>query len=187
MTYILSTKSLVIATCAAAVGAALLLVTVVLPAQWGIDPVGTGRLLGVTGISVAQSGALALSDVPLGNDSRQFQLAPFESVEIKYRLAADQSMVFSWYATAEVLYDFHSEPLGAAPGTAEGFDRARSRAASGLYTAPFPGVHGWFFENRGKSGVTIRLDTAGFYTEALEYRDGRVISHAVASPVEDAN
>ena len=67
-------------------------------------------------------------------------------------------MVYSWTATGPVIYDFHSEPEGAPPGYAESFDKAQAPAANGTYTAPFSGIHGWFWENPGTKLVTITLD-----------------------------
>lgn len=171
----MSLKSLVTATVAAVLVAGVLLVTIVMPAEFGIDITGSGRALGILSLSPTQSGALQPGGADFVLDRRTIELAPFESLEIKFKLDTDQSLMFAWKADAEVLYDFHSEPAGAAPGTAENFERARADAAHGIYTAPFPGVHGWFFENRGERDLTIDLTTAGFYTAVLEYRDGRVV------------
>ena len=74
-------------------------------------------------------------------------------------------------ATRAVAYDFHSEPDGAPDGYAESFDRQSSDRAQGTYTAPFAGIHGWFWENPGAGEVTITLMTAGFYSSAIEFRD----------------
>ncbi len=178
----MSLKFLIIATGAAVLAAAVLLVTVVMPAEFGIDITGAGRVLGISGLSPAQSGALKPGGAEFALDRRTLVLAPFESLEIKLRMDAGQSFVFDWQADAEVLYDFHSEPAGAAPGTAEGFERARLDTAQGVYTAPFPGAHGWFFENRGERDVTIDLTTAGFYIAVLEYRDGRVVELPATTP-----
>jgi hypothetical protein len=86
-------------------------------------------------------------------------------------------MLFSWEATRIVSYDFHSEPEGGPKGYAESFDKRDSDRASGTYTAPFNGIHGWYWENGGGATVTIRLTTAGFYTEALEFFTGRTFQH----------
>lgn len=177
-----SLTSLVAATLASMLMASVLLVTIVMPAEFGIDITGVGRALGISGLSPAESGALKPGGTAFALDRRTLRLAPFESLEIKFEMDAGQSLVFDWQANAEVLYDFHSEPAGAAPGTAEGFERARLNAAQGVYTAPFPGVHGWFFENRNEGDVTIDLTTAGFYAAVLEYRDGRVVTLPPTTP-----
>lgn len=37
--------------------------------------------------------------------------------------------------------------------------------ASGVFTAPFDGSHGWYWENRGAETVTVVLQASGFYHE----------------------
>jgi hypothetical protein len=67
----------------------------------------------------------------------------------------------------------HSERDGAPAGTAEQFGIGRAASASGSYVAPFPGIHGWFWENRSGQTVTLRLATSGHYSSSTEFRDGR--------------
>ena len=156
----------------AAVVAAVALFAVVLPAEFGFDPLGTGRALGVVGLSRDATSTLARQDGRFLTDEARFILSPFESMEYKYRLEEGDSMLYDWTATGELLYELHSEPGGAEPGYAESFDRARADHGAGTYVAPFPGVHGWFWENRGDADATLTLRTAGFYSTAFEYRDG---------------
>ncbi len=154
--------------------AAVVLVTLVLPAEYDVDPLGTGAALGLTGLS--RSGPTALVEQPAGyrQEQRVFELAPFESVEYKYRLEADDGLVFSWSATGEVVYDIHAEPDGAEEGFAESFTQGRGQEGHGSYAAPFPGIHGWFWENRGAQTVTVTFNAAAFTTGAKEYRDNDV-------------
>ena len=156
----------------AAALAALVLFTVVLPAEFGYDPLGTGQARGVAGLSRDVTSTLARQEDRFLTDKMRFTLSPFESVEYKYRLEEGDSMLYDWTATGEVLYELHSEPDGAEPGYAESFDRARADRGAGTYVAPFPGIHGWFWENRGDADATLTLRTAGFYSVAFEFRDG---------------
>lgn len=169
-----SGRQVLVATVVALLIAGAVLVTTVLPAEYGIDPLGTGRMLGLTALADVRPGVLAPQPDGFREDSVEFVLGPFESVEYKYHLAIGAAMVYSWTATAPVNYDMHSEPENAPEGYAESFDIADSAAAHGTYTAPFSGIHGWFWENRGTADVTITLTTAGFYTGATEFRDGGV-------------
>jgi hypothetical protein len=166
-----SVRKILLATAGAAVVAAVILMTAVLPAEYGIDPLGTGRLLGLTDLAGGSSGAITRQDAAYKTNTASFELGPYEFVEFKYRLEQGASMVYSWTATGPVIYDFHSEPDGAPPGYAESFDKAQMPEAHGTYTAPFSGIHGWFWENPGTKLVTITLTTAGFYTTAQEFRD----------------
>jgi hypothetical protein len=102
-------------------------------------------------------------------------------VEYKYRLQEGASMLYSWKATGEVAIDLHSEPDGAPEGYAESFESRNSSGSSGTYTAPFSGIHGWFWENRGRETVVVTLTTAGFYSGAQEFRDGGIFEHEVSA------
>ena len=124
--------SLVRATLASLLVAAAVLVTVVLPAEFGLDPLGTGQLLGLDGLAGSEPTTVTSEARPFRSDRMRFELAPFESVEYKYRLAPGAAMVFSWRASGEVVFDFHAEPDGAEPGFAESFERGRNRLLEGL-------------------------------------------------------
>ena len=63
-----SSKRLVAGSIAAVVFAILLLVTVVLPAQYGIDPTGAGRVMGLTALSSSGTVAFEITDVIGGNE-----------------------------------------------------------------------------------------------------------------------
>ena len=63
-----SSKRLLQSMLVAVVVAALLLVTVVLPAQYGIDPTGAGRLMGLTALSSAGTRTIEITDVIGGNE-----------------------------------------------------------------------------------------------------------------------
>ena len=153
--------------------AASVLVLFVLPAEYGLDPLGAGEKLGLTALSDQQQTALQSRPEALQQDSRRFVLAPFEAVEYKYRLEQGAAFLYQWRASGEVLYDMHSEPDGAAPGFAQSFAKSRDTKDSGTYVAPFSGIHGWFWQNRGKQEVTVELETKGFYPYAVQFSDGR--------------
>ncbi|MCP4924932.1 MAG: hypothetical protein GY916_03195 [Gammaproteobacteria bacterium] len=159
-------------TIVSAMAATVILVTLVLPAEYGLDPLGTGEMLGVLGLSRPLPTAISNEEESFKSDTIRFELSSFQSVEYKYRLEQGASLVFSWASTGDVLYDLHAEPDGAERGFAESFDQGRSTGANGTYTAPFPGIHGWFWENRGSSTVVVDLITSGFYSQATEFRDG---------------
>ena len=63
-----SSKRLLQSMLVAVIVAALLLVTVVLPAQYGIDPTGAGRLMGLTALSGAGTRTIEITDVIGGNE-----------------------------------------------------------------------------------------------------------------------
>lgn len=191
-----SARTLAKASGAALIIAVIVLVTVVLPAEYGIDPLGTGRATGISALSApvlspvppptgevlapVQTGAVALYPGEYRFDSREIVLGPYEYVEFKYHLAQDATMLFSWFADGDVLHDFHGDPDGAAADASQSYDNASRRRADGSFTAPFSGIHGWFWENPGGDTITIKLTTAGFYTSGHQFRfDGTQQTRAV--------
>lgn len=189
-----SLSTLARTTAIALVVAGAILVTAVLPAEYGIDPVGTGRWLGLTDIAAPPldpvetlrvEGAALKPTVngPVGEYAGQFKfdvyevvLQPYEYVEYKYHLEQGATMAYSWAASAPVLQDLHGERAdGGENGAAaeESFDKRDRQAADGSLTAPFAGIHGWYWENPGGEPVTVRLTTSGFYTAAVEIRSDR--------------
>ncbi|MFK7977179.1 MAG: hypothetical protein AB8C02_13675, partial [Halioglobus sp.] len=138
-------KHIMLATLGAVLAAALVLFAFVLPAEYGYDPLGTGAMLGLNALSGEDSSALHYTEnqdtdsvqAPLQLDQITFELSPFESVEYKYRLAEGETLLFSWQASAQLLFDLHAEPDGAAPGFAQTFDKSRDTQKAGRYVAPF--------------------------------------------------
>ena len=107
------------------------------------------------------------------SDTVEFTLQPKEGMEYKYRLERDAALLFSWSASAPVHYELHSAPDGAPSDFAETFDKQDDRpGATGSYLAPFPGIHGWWFENKTAGSVTIALTATGFFSESREFRKG---------------
>ena len=172
-----SRRNILAATAVAFLIAVLLLVTAVLPAEYGIDPIGVGNALGLVQLAQVRPGVVTPQADEYKLDSREFVLGPYQAVEYKYRMEKGATMIFSWQATGTVASDLHSEPAGAAPGYAESFDKQQGAKAEGTYTAPFTGIHGWYWENVDRKDVRITLNTAGFYSGAQEFFDGGVATH----------
>jgi len=176
-----------LATGAALFVAGILLVVAVLPAEFGVDPLGVGRKLGLTAMNDTarslesfqktradtQGGAptVAPQEHAYQQETVVFTLAPHDSVEYKYRLDKGKALLYSWNATGPVNYELHAEPDGAPQGYAESFDKKDGRSsASGTLTAPFAGIHGWYWENPGNAPITVTLSAAGFYTMSHEFK-----------------
>jgi hypothetical protein len=72
-----STKRLAVSSLVAIAGAAIALVAVVLPAEYGIDPTGIGRALGLTAIN-APARTIEIADVIGGNEQyREVEIPEF--------------------------------------------------------------------------------------------------------------
>ena len=116
--------------------------------------------------------AISLQEAPFKQQTIQIRLASKEGMEYKYRLEQGAGMLYSWTATAPVHWELHSQPDNAPRGYAEFFDTQDGTGSHGVYQAPFPGIHGWWWENQGDTDITITLSTVGFYSESHEFRKG---------------
>jgi hypothetical protein len=187
---VIARERIALAAGAALLVAGVILVAAVMPAEYGVDPLGVGRRLGLMAMNDvsrqvealtadrAAAGAsvrtIAAQDRPYQQETVRFTLAPGGFVEYKYRLGKGEALLYSWTATAPVDVDLHAEPDGAPRGYAESYEkRDRIANAAGTLTAPFSGIHGWYWLNPGSSEVTVTLSSAGFYKISHEFRPGQ--------------
>lgn len=168
-----SLKKIGIAAGVAATGAILTLFVAVLPAEFGVDPLGTGRALGLLDLADASASPFEKTEHPHKTDRTEFILEPFQSVEYKYYLQEGSSMVFSWTANGELVFDMHADPEGmVGEEGVESYEQTTASGSAGVYHANFTGIHGWFWENQSFEEVTIQLESAGFYDRSVVFRDG---------------
>jgi hypothetical protein len=168
------------ATLAALLVAGVILVATVLPAEYDIDPLGIGEVLGLRVLSSPESSPIPVRSDGLSayrssyrTDLRIFELEPGGWVEYKYRLEAGRAMVYSWTASSWVRSEMHSEADTSPIGTAEFFEVAeKTLARHGSYVAPFPGIHGWYWLNETDGPVTVTLRATGFFTTSTEFLEG---------------
>ena len=182
-------QRLAVAAGAALLGAGLILVMFVLPAEYGVDPLGTGAWAGLTELgatgkqiealeasntSTVQATTVVGQQAPFKSETVEFAIGPRQGMEYKYRLDKGEALLYSWKATAPVNVEFHAEPDGAPRGYAQSYEKAdRQTAASGTLTAPFPGIHGWYWENTTDQPITVTLTSAGYYNLSHEFRSGQ--------------
>jgi hypothetical protein len=182
-----SKRAIVKATLIALGIALVLLFVAVLPAEYGIDPLRTGRLLRLTGIAQADANAggratpvkTGLYTLEPGNnkeDAEDIGLAPGDGFEIKYHMQKGASIVFAWKADGPVQFEFHGEPdQKPKPNYFESYlldDKIGKDHFFGSFIAPSTGVHGWFWQNKGKKDVRMHLSVSGFFDSAKMYEAG---------------
>ena len=187
-----TSRQLLRATALAFAAAGAILVAVVLPSEYAIDPTGIGRQLGLTrmGEIKAQLAEEAAADATAGaapvapasqaapakvatvgaaaeaprSDTMKLTLAPDQGAEIKATMAKDARLTFNWSVEGgRVNFDTHAD----APGIDyHGYGKGKETAGeSGELVAAFDGKHGWFWRNRSAGPVTITLRTEGAYTD----------------------
>jgi hypothetical protein len=167
------------ATAIAALVAAVLLVTIVLPAEYGVDPTGAGAKIGLLRLAEAEPGSqpsrlpagqaelVSRQAAPFRTDTMMLTLASGEGREIKATMRQSERFVFSWVTDGDVVdFEMHGEAVNANPDDYTSYWKDEDRpGAHGSFEAPFNGRHGWFWQNLGPDPVTITLTTSGFYEE----------------------
>jgi hypothetical protein len=218
-----TTRTLLRSTIVAALLAMALVFTTILPAEYGIDPTGIGRMTGLSEMgeikmqlekeaeadrqkslspasdqkpraslmdpivalifirpAAAYDGGhgprtgAAMPGAKLA-ESRQTKatertdevsvtLKPGQGAEIKLRMRKGAKVNYAWTAEGgKVNYDKHGDASG---GAAKNYKRGRSVTGDeGVLEAAFTGNHGWFWRNRTKKKVTVKLWTNGNYSE----------------------
>ena len=178
-----STKRLLRSTLLALIAAVVILVTVILPAEYALDLTGIGRHLGLMEMGeikeqlaqeaeadghMAQNETTveALAQVELDDewrDETRIDLSPGEGTEIKLVMEKGEVADFYWVSDGgPVNFDLH----GDGKGNSISYEKGRGVSeAEGELTAEFTGSHGWFFRNRNQTDVTVILLTRGEYSD----------------------
>lgn len=165
-----STSALVLSLGVAVLLAALVLVTLVLPAEYGIDPSGIGGAIGLTRLAESER----LADVPtdpdagetegLREDTATIEIEPGTELEYKLRIGAGSLLEYEWKTDGgSVFAELHGEPAGDTSGYYEDFTVGRATDLKGSFETPFEGTHGWFWKNENPFRVTVTLTTRGVY------------------------
>lgn len=97
-------------------------------------------------------------------DEMSLTLKPGQGAEIKLRMKKGAKANFSWaVAGGTANFDMHGD--GPA-GVSKSYKRGRSVGGDeGIIEAAFNGLHGWFWRNRTRKPVTVKLWVNGDYTE----------------------
>ncbi|WP_288757016.1 transmembrane anchor protein [uncultured Brevundimonas sp.] len=188
-----STGKLLKSTGIAVAVASALLVTVVLPAEYGIDPTRVGSLLGLTemgrikmqlaaeaeaeeaGVQPAAAAPAVAAAAPTGaatpattapgvrTDETVLTLAPDQGAEIKLVMEEGARVEFTWASSGGAV---NYDTHADRPGTPyHGYGKGSEQRVEGELVAAFTGSHGWFWRNRSGEPVTITLRTTGAYSE----------------------
>ena len=195
-------QRLAVAAGAALLAAGLILVLFVLPAEYAVDPLGSGKRLGLLdlgetgqqiealaakpGTGAGQTPIIVPQPGPFTQETVNFPIEPGQGMEYKYRLDKGQVLLYSWKATAPVDYELHAEPDGGPRGYAQTYEKKSNvPEASATLTAPFSGIHGWYWENTTGQPVTVTLTSAGFYNLSHEFRSGQPVKNKMFHQVTD--
>ena len=159
-------KSLVVATLLALV----ILITAVLPAEYGIDPTGLGEVMGLTVLAPVDEAeektfsTACDSKVSARSDSVTITVPAMSGLEYKLHMDKGDVLDFSWKTDGGILFfDFHGEPQGDTTGYFKSFKESTASNDSGAQIMPFTGSHGWYWKNETSLPITVSLETSGVY------------------------
>lgn len=194
-----SMGKLIKSTIVAILFAALLLFTVILPAEYGIDPFRVGKIIGLTKMgeikqSLARE-AEALEKIPVPEsklaqtmssenlaetaeavekpmsrkDSFTFSLEPDKGKEIKLTMTEGSSVIFAWKTDGGVANFDMHADSKKHQIKYHNYEKGKLEKSEGTLEAAFDGNHGWFWRNRTTGPLKITLEVNGSYTEVLEF------------------
>jgi len=165
----------------------ILFVMVILPAEYGTDPTGVGKLLGLKEmgdikmslLEESQNESLQESEPfsivsdsveaekisnTINEDEVEITIEPGKAIEIKLEMKIGAVVQYEWRTIKGGLnYNLHGDGY---KGSKKSINYKKGRMVpsdSGELKAEFDGYHGWFWRNREKFSVTVILQTSGDY------------------------
>ncbi|MEC7936014.1 MAG: transmembrane anchor protein [Candidatus Neomarinimicrobiota bacterium] len=165
----------------------ILFVMVILPAEYGTDPTGVGKLLGLKEmgdikmslLEESQNESLQESEPfsifsdsveaekisnTINEDEVEITIEPGKAIEIKLEMKIGDIVQYEWRTIKGGLnYNLHGDGY---KGSKKSINYKKGRMVpsdSGELKAEFDGYHGWFWRNREKFSVTVILQTSGDY------------------------
>ena len=177
------------ATVVAIAVAFILIVVVVLPAEYGSDPTGMGKILGLKEMGEIKMSLLdeshkessqqnttssieidhteeAMVNNTINKDVVEITIEPGQAIEIKLEMKSGSLVQYEWKTIKGGLnYNLHGDGY---KGSQQFISYKKGRMVpsdSGELKAEFDGYHGWFWRNREKFSVTVNLQTSGDYIQ----------------------
>ncbi len=165
--------------------ATIIMFGAVLPAEFNRDPLGLGHLSGLDRLwapaeipfSASKSEAPLAREYPQGFRADVIEIplraggdsTRGDELEYKVQMKKDATFIYEWSVAdipkpEEFYFDFHGHTVDAGKTmTVATYKQTTGTSANGALTAPFDGVHGWFFQNQSENLVVVRLKISGFY------------------------
>jgi hypothetical protein len=174
--------------------ATLVVFGAILPAEFAIDPLGIGKASGLSRLWAPPEVAFDATKAGTGPLAREYEIGfrtdtieiPLKSgddprrgneLEYKVRMMQGATLIYEWSVSditnpEEFYTDFHGHTLSEnrEAMTVATYKQATALGAKGALTAPFDGVHGWYFQNQAVPAVVVRVRLSGFY-ELIEPGD----------------
>jgi hypothetical protein len=169
MQHTVSSKTLLKASASATLVAIVALITLILPAEYNIDPTGIGHKLGLTVLATPSVAATPTPDKSTQAGSDKYQVIEVivpagQGIEYKFSMQQNHKMTYEWLTDGPALYfDLHGEPQGDTTGYFESYAIATLDGMKGSFTTAFAGSHGWYWKNTSDKPVAVQLMVKGQY------------------------
>jgi len=168
--------------------AGVLLLCVVIPAEYGTDPTGVGKLLGLKkmgeiktklkieainedqklyeSISTNEEKRDSFQKSITKKDITELVIAPDDAIEIKLEMQQGSSVKYKWTTNDRGLnYNLHGDGYKGSQKSTTYKKGRMTTTDNGELKAEFDGYHGWFWRNRNSEIVTVILETDGEYIQ----------------------
>lgn len=163
----LTKRALIKYTMYSLVFAVVTLFTVILPAEYNIDPTGIGHKLGLTVFNNVKTDTTPANstDTAKGEvEAIEVTVPAGRGIEYKFIMQQHQKIEYEWITDGTALFfDLHGEPKGDTTGYFESYAIATLGEMKGSFTTPFAGSHGWYWKNTSDAPVTVQLIVKGEY------------------------
>ena len=148
--------------------AIIILITVILPAEFGIDHTGIGSMLGLDALNNPNESPVAISrsgegELEFRQDEVEVLIPANSGLEYKFFLEMHSNINYEWSSQSSLYFDMHGEPEGDTTGYFESYGASTTEGMKGSVTVPFAGSHGWYWRNDTDQDISISLKTLGNY------------------------
>ncbi len=145
-----------------------ILITVILPAEFGIDHTGIGSILGLDALNNPNGSTAIISrsgegDLEFRQDEVDVLIPANSGLEYKFFLEMHSNINYEWSSSSPLYFDMHGEPEGDTTGYFESYGASTTDGMKGSVTVPFAGSHGWYWRNDTDENISISLKTLGNY------------------------
>ena len=97
-------------------------------------------------------------------DSIRITIPASGNLEYKFEMVKGATLEYAWETGGvKLFFDFHGEPAGDTTGYFESFQKSTDSESRGSLTAPFDGIHGWYWKNSSPTPVIVTLKARGEY------------------------
>jgi hypothetical protein len=181
-----TSSQLLKSTIIAFVVASFLLLLVILPAEYGVDPTGVGHALGLKKMGEIKKSlekeALTEPEIFKDNltknqkvkseifeekqDIMEVEIASGEAIEIKLEMKKGAIAQYKWSTENGALnFNLHGDGYKGMHKTATYKKGKMVASDKGELVAEFDGYHGWFWRNRNDATVKVLLEVTGDFIQ----------------------